>query len=108
MMVLFKLVLTVGLTLILTTPALAQASNLLTPRRQDEYQGPAAEPSSAAINMMEFMNNAAFKANSRSASEFLEDSQDSISRAAEAFRAKQRQLLSTPETTVEVKPRTSP
>jgi len=99
-----KMVLTLGLTLTMATPVMAQASNLLTPRRQDEYQGPAAEPTSAAINMLEFINNAAFKANTRSASEFLEDSQGGISRAAEAFRAKQRQMLNTPATTVEVKP----
>jgi uncharacterized protein (DUF3084 family) len=53
--------------------------------------------------MMEFINNAAFRANSRSMSEFLEDSRGNISRAAEAFRAKQRQLLN-PATTVDVKP----
>ncbi len=99
-----KMALTLGLTLTLATPVMAQASNLLTPRRQDEYQGPAAEPTSAAINMMEFINNAAFRANSRSATEFMEDSQGSISRAAAAFRAKQRQLLGTPGTSVEVQP----
>ncbi len=99
-----KIVLTLGLTLMMTGPVMAQASNLLTPRRQDEYQGPAAEPTSAAINMLEFINNASFKANTRSVSEFLEDSQGGISRAAEAFRAKQRQMLNTPASTVEVKP----
>lgn len=98
-----KIALTVGLTLTMSAPVLAQASNLLTPRRQDEYQGPTAEPTSAAINMMEFINNASFRANTRSASEFIEDSQGGISKAAEAFRAKQRQLLNTPETSVEVK-----
>lgn len=107
-MMVLKMALTVGLLVATTAPVLAQASNLLTPRRQDEYQGPASEPSSAAVNMMEFINNAAFKANTRSMSEFMEDSQGGINRAAEAFRAKQRQLLNTPETTVEVKPRTSP
>jgi len=99
-----KIALTLGLILTMAAPVMAQASNLLTPRRQDEYQGPAAEPTSAAINMLEFINNASFKANTRSVSEFLEDSQGGISRAAEAFRAKQRQMLNTPATTVEVKP----
>jgi len=99
-----KMALTLGLILTMAAPVMAQASNLLTPRRQDEYQGPAAEPTSAAINMLEFINNASFKANTRSVSEFLEDSQGGISRAAEAFRAKQRQMLNTPATTVEVKP----
>ncbi|WP_448381333.1 hypothetical protein [Gloeomargarita sp.] len=94
---------TVGAMLAMATPAWAQASNLFAPRRQDEYQGPTAETTSPVVNMLEFINHASFKANSRSMAEFLEDSQGGISRAAEAFRAKQRQLLN-PTSTVEVKP----
>ena len=100
---LLRLLMTLAWVLAMATPVMAQASNLLAPRRQDEYQGPTAETTSPAVNMMEFINNAAFRANSRSMSEFLEDSRGNISRTAEAFRAKQRQLLN-PATTVDVKP----
>ncbi len=94
---------TLGVMLAMTTPAMAQVGNLFAPRRQDEYQGPTAETTSPVVNMLEFINQAAFRANSRSMAEFLEDSQGGISQAAEAFRAKQRQLLN-PTGTVEVKP----
>ncbi|MEN9262539.1 MAG: hypothetical protein Q6K14_00410 [Gloeomargarita sp. GMQP_bins_44] len=94
-----------GLVLTLNTPVWAQVSNLLTPRRQNEYQGPAPEPTSPVMNMMELINNAAFRASTRSLTEFMEDTQSDLSRAVEAFRAKQRQLLNPPATSVEVQPK---
>ncbi|MCS7225514.1 MAG: hypothetical protein NZ821_00780 [Gloeomargarita sp. SKYB31] len=103
-----QMLLAFGLVLTLTTPAWAQASNLLAPRRQNEYQGPAAEPTSPITNIMEFINNATFRASTRSMSEFMEDTQSDLSRAVEAFRTKQRQLLNPPSTSVEVQPKPTP
>ncbi|MCS6783172.1 MAG: hypothetical protein RMI89_07955 [Gloeomargarita sp. SKYBB_i_bin120] len=100
--------LALGLVLALGTPAGAQVSQWLAPRRQNEYQGPAAEPTSPLMNMMEFINHAAFRASTRSLSEFMEDAQGDLSRAVEAFRAKQRQLLNPPATSVEVQPKPAP
>ncbi|MBF2098191.1 MAG: hypothetical protein IGQ88_07435 [Gloeomargaritaceae cyanobacterium C42_A2020_066] len=98
--------LAVGVMAALPSTAHAQATGLFSTTRTDSAGNATGEGVSGSEQFSNLMNQLMFATQQRRPQDFFEDSQNSLNRAVDAFRAQQQQLLKTNETqrSVEVTP----